>query len=270
MYTEDNDNVNSGYVIIWRKLSENPIIRDHKLFVVLIWCILKASFKDHKCNKIMLKRGQFFTGQHVASKELGMSSSMFRRKLLELVKLDVVTTKVVNRFTLVTVCKYDTYQNVKDAELVKSMEHNYSRRNGRRTTTTVVEKRESKAPTPNLVKYFYAEYLKTFGKQYVPNWAKDGACMKRLIDSGLTHADIIVAIDRYLRDTDYWITDHGHTIGIFASSDKINQYVVRLQPEPLSTYERPEDRKHGELPQFTLDRLKKIDEANEKRRQEQA
>ena len=213
------------YVIIWCKLAESAIFKDAKLLQVFIWCLLKAVPKEQECNKMMLTTGQFFTGQHVASVELNMSASMYRRKLLILKELSVVTTKVVKNFTLITICKYETYQKRSTEQPASNIKIDYKK---------AVVKAKSKKPkhqeTTPLIIYFCNKYKETLNKTYIPSYARDGASIKRLLDGGLTFDTLIKAMDRYLADTNSWLMDKGHTISFFAS--RINQYAIITENQP--------------------------------------
>lgn len=61
--------------------------------------------------EIELQPGQFIYGRKKASKELRMSEQNTRTCLKSLEKSKNITIKPTNRYSIITVCKWDTYQN---------------------------------------------------------------------------------------------------------------------------------------------------------------
>jgi hypothetical protein len=107
----------NGFVLIHKKILENPVFVKAELLQLFIYCIIKANYKDNNGfifnGKIeSVKRGSFITGQIQLSKELKQSQSSVYRRLKLLEQLGYISLKVNNRFTLVTVLKYETYQDV--------------------------------------------------------------------------------------------------------------------------------------------------------------
>lgn len=229
-----------GYIFLWRQLLKSDVWEmgqkgDKNLLFLFIWCLLKATHSPHEVNKVIVERGQFFTGQHVASKELGITGVMFRRKLKVLKDLGILTTKVVNRFTLVTICNYSTYQTPNLPQPVNRPQP----KNGYNTNTIVLEeesvvKRKTKSKpreeTKPLITYYSNKYKEIFSEPYHIAWAKDSTCIKRLLDGGFTADRLFKLIDMFLRDEDAFVAKAGHTIPIFVS--RINRYVEQLRSEP--------------------------------------
>src|SRR5688572_21809331 len=67
-----------------------------------------------------------------------------------------------------------------------------------------------------LVASFSEKYLGRSGESYTPNWAKDGASLKRLFAAGKTPEAITAAMDLYLADE--WYAEKGFDIGKFYSA----------------------------------------------------
>jgi len=111
---------NNGWVKLHRKIIENPIFLNSELLQLFLYCILKAGHKEKEIifNGKMkkLEIGSFITGGESLSKELkqNQSSTWSRLKLLK--NLGYISLKSTNKFTVVSVLKYDLYQ---DKELEK-------------------------------------------------------------------------------------------------------------------------------------------------------
>jgi len=108
-----------GWIKLHRKMLDSIVFQDAKLFHVWCYCLLKANHKDVQTifngQKVFVKRGQFIWGRHKAAEQLNMPGSTAERKLKVLEELNKVSLKVNRRFTMLTVCKYNTYQS-KDAQ----------------------------------------------------------------------------------------------------------------------------------------------------------
>lgn len=101
---------NSGWVKAYRKMRDWVWYRDSHmvhLFMHLIW---GASHEPKEWNGIKLARGQLITGRKQLSKETGISERTIRTCLERLKTTSEVTIKSTNKFSIITICNYDTYQ----------------------------------------------------------------------------------------------------------------------------------------------------------------
>lgn len=230
-------------------LLDTKVLRhnDSKLLKVLIWCLLKANPKDEMVTiagkQYKLSVGQFITGQYVAEDELGMAGKTVYLKLRALKGLDILSTKVVKKFTLVTVLHYDTYRKltVEDFEkdvmfpgnlylnsleteplkLVSELDHD---------TKKKPAKKPSYPETQPLITFFCNKYKERFNKPYIVSWGKDGAGIRRLLEGGLTFTSITKAVERFLADEDEWLKKNSYSITIFVS--RINRYALPDKKKP--------------------------------------
>jgi len=244
-----------GFIYLWRQLLKSDTWKcDGELLKVFIWCLLKATHQSLETNKMVVERGQFFAGEKVASKELGIPTSTYRGKLKKLKELGVVETKVANRFTLITVCNYSTYQNrdlpqpVNQATIYK--DNNKDNNNTIVLAEEPVVKRKLKTQpreeTKPLITYYSNKYKEMFSEPYHISWAKDGKHIKQLLDSGFTATTLFKLIDMFINDKDAFLTKTGHTISVFAST--INKYVGQLHSEPEKPSFDLKDLEHGSTP----------------------
>ena len=127
--------MNNGWIKIHRKIRDNCIYKDSHLLHLFIHCLLKA---NHKTNtflfnkqEITIERGQFVTGRMELSHELNMNSSLVYRKLKILKNIGILNIKTNNKFSVVTVLKYNTYQDV----ITTSEQQNEQQVNNKRTTS---------------------------------------------------------------------------------------------------------------------------------------
>lgn len=100
----------SDWVKVHRSLMDSAVWSDEWLVKLWMWCLLKANFKPSVFKGMMIERGQFATGQHTGADELGVSPTRWYRGMTTLEKLGNISIKANSRFSIVTVCKYDSYQ----------------------------------------------------------------------------------------------------------------------------------------------------------------
>lgn len=104
-----------GYVKVWRKLEDSGILQDQGACQFFLWAMFKAAHRERKQiigNQIVhLLPGQFVSGRNAAAQELGISPSKFVRTADKMKKLGFVDTKPNNKFTVITIINWDTYQS---------------------------------------------------------------------------------------------------------------------------------------------------------------
>ncbi|MEX1230751.1 MAG: hypothetical protein WEB58_10950 [Planctomycetaceae bacterium] len=99
-----------GWIKLYRSVLDSDVFADPWHWQLFTWCLLKASHKSRTHNGQVINRGEFITGRKRGSKALGVSESRFYRGLKALEKRRCIVTKSNNQNTVVSVCKYDTYQ----------------------------------------------------------------------------------------------------------------------------------------------------------------
>lgn len=103
-----------GWIKLHRKTIRSEVWEDSTLLKVWIWCLLKCSpqpYEEHIGKRIVkLSAGQFVTGRHSASKEIGISGSTFQVKMAILKKLKMVRISSGSNFSIVTVINWKKYQ----------------------------------------------------------------------------------------------------------------------------------------------------------------
>lgn len=106
--------MSNGYIFLWRKTLDTDMMKNHKLFTFWCWCLLKASYKEQDkiigFKEVVLNPGQFIFGRKKAAQDLRMAESSVRYCLKVLESHQKVSTKATNKYTIVTIIKWDTYQ----------------------------------------------------------------------------------------------------------------------------------------------------------------
>ena len=107
--------VDSGYIKLYRKTLQSPIWENSKVFRVWMWCLMKASYKKHTViignQPVVLEPGQFVCGRDSAARETGLTPQNIRSCFQTLRLMENLTIKTTNKFSIITVLNWDTYQN---------------------------------------------------------------------------------------------------------------------------------------------------------------
>jgi hypothetical protein len=103
-----------GHIKIDRKILKWEWYSDSKMVHLFIHFLLSANHKDTKYQGVELKRGQLIIGRLKLATTVGLSENQIRACLNRLKKTGEITIKTTNKFSIVTICKYDTYQSYKE------------------------------------------------------------------------------------------------------------------------------------------------------------
>jgi hypothetical protein len=106
--------MNRGYVRLWRKSLDAGWIKNHKLWAFWTYCLMKASYKEFDAivglQIIHLLPGQFIFGRKKASQETGLTEREIRTIVEFLRKAGNLTIITTNRFSIITIINWPTYQ----------------------------------------------------------------------------------------------------------------------------------------------------------------
>ena len=103
-----------GWVRLDRNIIGTEIWRNHNLFRVWVWCLMRASWAEREISvgltKVFLEPGQFVFGRHSAATELGMSPSTLYGCLQRLVANNKLDIKSDNKKSVATVVNWALHQ----------------------------------------------------------------------------------------------------------------------------------------------------------------
>lgn len=124
----------SGFISINRQITSWEWYTDNNVKSLFIHCLLKANFKDNSWRGIDIKRGSFITSNNKLSLELNLSIQKIRTALNKLESTNEITINTTNKNTLITVIKYDNYQNNQQTDNKQTT--NQQQTNNKPITTT--------------------------------------------------------------------------------------------------------------------------------------
>ena len=134
--------MNTGWVKLFRSITEWEWWGDHKTTVMFLYLLVSANSKDTKWRGIAIPRGSLVTGRKKLADETMMSEREVRTALEHLEKTQNVTIKTTKQYSIITVCKYEEYQAVMVDERPTERPTNDQQ------TTNNVEKEKKIPPTP--------------------------------------------------------------------------------------------------------------------------
>ena len=106
--------MNKGYVKLWRKALDSGMLKNHEVWVFWTYCLLKATHKPCKAiignQEVFLEPGQFVFGRRKAAEETNLSERQIRTCLDILKKWENVTIKTTNKYSVITIVKWQIYQ----------------------------------------------------------------------------------------------------------------------------------------------------------------
>ncbi|MEN6550177.1 MAG: hypothetical protein ABFE07_29385 [Armatimonadia bacterium] len=107
--------MHDGYVKLWRKSKDSAVFMDAGLWHLWSYCLMEATHRPIKRifhgKETVINPGQFTTGRLQLAFVLGGKPTTIWSRLLKLSGLGMVTLDSDNHFTIVTICKWETYQS---------------------------------------------------------------------------------------------------------------------------------------------------------------
>lgn len=120
--------MSQGFISLHRKLMDNPLWSDSNYLKLWVYCLFEASHKDHEQlvgnQMVKLKRGQFVKGRFALADDMNkgvkpkqrLNDKTWWRYLENLEKWQMLTIKSTNKFSVITIDKYDFYQSISNKQ----------------------------------------------------------------------------------------------------------------------------------------------------------
>lgn len=105
-----------GWIKIYRSLLDWEWFDDAETVQLFIYLLVTANYEDKKWRGMVVERGQTIIGVAALAKRLGSTERKIRTRLEYLTNSGTISRKTTNRFTIVTICNYDSYQDVEEPQ----------------------------------------------------------------------------------------------------------------------------------------------------------
>lgn len=102
----------NGYIALHRKMLDWEWSDDPYTVSLWVHLLLDANISRRKWRGITLQRGQLVATLEELSTKTGLSTWQVRTRLANLEDCGCITKTTTNKYTIVTICKYDDYQRI--------------------------------------------------------------------------------------------------------------------------------------------------------------
>lgn len=143
-----------GYIQLWRSMVEWEWYKNSNTKAVFIHLLLKANHADARWQGTDIKAGQLVTSSDGLAKELGLTRQNVRTALVHLKSTNEITIQSTNKFMLITLENWASYQIGKQESTSKSTSeptNDQPATNQQLTTNNKNKKKEKKKNINNAV-----------------------------------------------------------------------------------------------------------------------
>jgi len=209
----------SGYISLHRKLLDWEWYNDNNTKILFIHCLLKANWEDKNWQGSLIKRGSFITSIETLSNELNLTFQNIRTSLSKLEKTNEIVKNSTNKNTLLTIVKYDDYQNLEN----KVTNEQQTTNKQLTTTNNIIIKKENIEPINwSVLLEFFNEVT---GKKCKVVSDKAKTQFKARLKENFTKDDIANAIQNAFNDNYHKENNHKYlTLEFISRADKLERF----------------------------------------------
>lgn len=108
--------MSEGWIKLHRSITDWEWFADAETLKLFLYLLLTANYEEKKWKGITIQRGQVVTSLPVLSSSLNMSVKKIRVRLKRLADSGTIITEWTNKYSIITICNYDSYQDGDDTE----------------------------------------------------------------------------------------------------------------------------------------------------------
>jgi len=101
-----------GWIRLHRKFLVWEWFENPDMIKLFIFLLLSANHKDSVWQGVNIKRGQYLTGLNSLNSDTKISFQKLRTCLKRLQKTGEINTQSTNKYSIITICNYDSYQDL--------------------------------------------------------------------------------------------------------------------------------------------------------------
>ena len=172
-----------GWIKLHRKIMDWEWWGIPEMFILWVYLIFSANLEDKEWKGMKIPRGSFVTGRKRIAEACGISEQQVRTCLARLENSQQITIKSTNKYSIITICKYDDYQvNEKDEQPAEqpidnqqSTNNQPQLKNGRIYNTCVLDKTPARTRTREDWRFISSvrQSLLGFDKNRIAEFKKD-------------------------------------------------------------------------------------------------
>lgn len=99
-----------GWIKLHRKILKWEWFDDSKMIKFFIYCLLKANYEDAKWRGQTIEKGSFISSLNKISIDTNLSIQQIRTLIDKLKSTHEITCKSTKKYTVITICNFDSYQ----------------------------------------------------------------------------------------------------------------------------------------------------------------
>lgn len=161
-----------GYILLHRQMLEWEYADEPNVLATWVHLLLRAQHKDVRWRGMELRRGQVVIGMADFAQKVGISYQQLRSILKKLKINEQIDMKSTNKFTIVTICNYDSYQvKAETIQRTNNEQTNNQITNNQRTNNEQITKNNNENTENNIKKISLREIKE---KPKAENAAKNG------------------------------------------------------------------------------------------------
>lgn len=188
----------NGWVKIHKKFKEWEWYKKPNTAHLFIHLILNANYEDKVWRGLEIKRGQIVTGSKTLSVETGLTLGQIKTSLNHLLRTSDITIKTTNKYSIITITKYDSYQGERQAN-----DKQNATLDATQTTTTKEIKKERRKNInshPLEAEEIINHLNNATQRSFKINSDKTGSLIKARLREGFSIQDFKTVIDNKVRE----------------------------------------------------------------------
>ena len=133
--------MDTGYIKLFRKMTEWEWYDDLPTFRLFIHLLLRANYQEKKWHGMIIERGCYITSISNLATETKLSAQQVRTAINRLISTNEITKSSTSKYTIIKVLNYDCYQGVNKVDNKQATNEQQATNN---QSTTTKERKESK------------------------------------------------------------------------------------------------------------------------------
>lgn len=108
--------MSEGWIKLHRSIMDWEWFADAETLQLFLYLLLTANYEEKKWKDITIRRGQLVASLSGLASSLNMSVKKIRVRLNRLADSGTIITEWTNKYSVITICNYDSYQDGDDTE----------------------------------------------------------------------------------------------------------------------------------------------------------
>lgn len=133
------------YIKLYRKINKWEWADNPYMVALWIHLLVNANYTPYKWHGIDVDKGQIVTSIASLAVKTGLSVQQTRTCLSNMQKCNQITIKSTNKYSIITICKYEDYQSIEStAQQTNNKQITNEQQTNNKQSTTLEEGKESK------------------------------------------------------------------------------------------------------------------------------